>query len=64
MREEWTGFNGGAWEKEVNVRDFIQKNYTHMMVMRVSWQDLHRTQRIYGIRCLISRNWREKEAEL
>lgn len=28
MREEWTGFNGGAWEKEVNVRDFIQKNYT------------------------------------
>lgn len=28
MREEWTGFNGGAWEKEINVRDFIQKNYT------------------------------------
>ena len=28
MRQEWTGFNGGAWEKEVNVRDFIQKNYT------------------------------------
>ena len=28
MREQWTGFNGGAWQKEVNVRDFIQKNYT------------------------------------
>ncbi len=28
MREEWTGFVGGAWQKEVNVRDFIQKNYT------------------------------------
>ena len=28
MREEWTGFTSGAWEKEVNVRDFIQKNYT------------------------------------
>ncbi len=28
MRQEWTGFNGGAWQKEVNVRDFIQKNYT------------------------------------
>ncbi len=28
MREEWTGFVGGAWEKEINVRDFIQKNYT------------------------------------
>ncbi len=28
MRTEWEGFNGGAWQKEVNVRDFIQKNYT------------------------------------
>lgn len=28
MREEWRGFKGGSWEKEVNVRDFIQKNYT------------------------------------
>ena len=28
MREEWTGFNGGIWQQEVNVRDFIQKNYT------------------------------------
>lgn len=28
MREEWNGFTGGAWEKEINVRDFIQKNYT------------------------------------
>ena len=24
----WTGFNGGAWQDEINVRDFIQKNYT------------------------------------
>ncbi len=28
MRPEWTGFVGGKWENEVNVRDFIQKNYT------------------------------------
>lgn len=28
MKSEWTGFTGGQWEKEVNVRDFIQKNYT------------------------------------
>ncbi|MDE6312607.1 MAG: formate C-acetyltransferase [Lachnospiraceae bacterium] len=27
MRPEWKDFVGGAWEKEVNVRDFIQKNY-------------------------------------
>ena len=28
MRQEWTGFVKGIWEKEINVRDFIQKNYT------------------------------------
>ena len=28
MRSEWAGFNRGVWEKEINVRDFIQKNYT------------------------------------
>ena len=24
----WNGFNTGEWEQEINVRDFIQKNYT------------------------------------
>jgi len=24
----WRGFNGGLWQKEINVRDFIQQNYT------------------------------------
>ena len=24
----WHGFTGGAWQYEINVRDFIQKNYT------------------------------------
>ena len=28
MVNEWRGFQGGAWEREVNVRDFIQRNYT------------------------------------
>lgn len=28
MREEWKDFVGGLWEKEINVRDFIQRNYT------------------------------------
>ena len=23
----WMGFNGGAWQSEINVRDFIQQNY-------------------------------------
>ena len=26
--KEWNKFNTGAWEHEINVRDFIQKNYT------------------------------------
>ena len=25
--ENWNGFVGGAWQEEINVRDFIQKNY-------------------------------------
>ena len=28
MREEWRGFKGGHWLRDVNVRDFIQENYT------------------------------------
>ena len=28
MQTEWRSFQGGAWETEVNVRDFIQRNYT------------------------------------
>ena len=28
MRSEWNDFNSGVWTKEINVRDFIQKNYT------------------------------------
>ena len=24
----WNTFNGGAWQNEINVRDFIQQNYT------------------------------------
>ena len=26
--KEWAGFEGRIWKLEVNVRDFIQKNYT------------------------------------
>ncbi len=28
MVQEWRGFAKGAWQKEINVRDFIQRNYT------------------------------------
>ena len=26
--KNWIGFNGGVWQDEINVRDFIQSNYT------------------------------------
>jgi len=26
--KSWNGFEGGVWQEEVNVRDFIQRNYT------------------------------------
>ncbi|HCS93690.1 MAG TPA: formate C-acetyltransferase [Bavariicoccus seileri] len=26
--EAWNGFKGDVWQKEINVRDFIQRNYT------------------------------------
>ncbi|MCT4663414.1 MAG: formate C-acetyltransferase [Tissierellales bacterium] len=28
MYKEWTGFANGKWQNEINVRDFIQKNYS------------------------------------
>ena len=28
LREEWNGFTGGHWVDDINVRDFIQRNYT------------------------------------
>src|SRR5687767_15288591 len=27
-RKPWKGFTPGLWQKEINVRDFIQQNYT------------------------------------
>ena len=28
LRSEWEGFKANHWQDDVNVRDFIQKNYT------------------------------------
>ena len=27
IHKNWDGFTGGKWQEEINVRDFIQKNY-------------------------------------
>src|SRR5690554_2711245 len=29
MAKQWTGFKPGKWQEEINVRDFIQTNYTY-----------------------------------
>ena len=29
--ENWKGFNGGIWQDEINVRDFIQTNYSEYL---------------------------------
>ncbi len=50
MREEWTSFKGGIWEKEINVRDFIQKNYTPYEGDHPSLQTLQKIQKICGHR--------------
>lgn len=28
IKTEWRGFKGNMWQSEVNLRDFIQNNYT------------------------------------
>ena len=29
--DNWKGFNGGEWQEQINVRDFIQTNYTEYL---------------------------------
>ncbi len=31
MRQEWRGFSGTRWTEEIDVREFIQKNYTEYL---------------------------------
>ena len=62
LKTEWNGFNSGVWEREVNVRDFIQKNYTPYDGDDTFLVRQHRTQKIYGNRFWIYRNRKEKLA--
>ncbi len=34
--KEWDGFEGRLWKEEINVRQFIQDNYTPYDGMRIS----------------------------
>jgi pyruvate-formate lyase len=33
----WHGFRTGPWQKEINVRDFIQQNTNRTTGIRLSW---------------------------
>lgn len=50
MREEWNGFKGKLWQEEINVRDFIQQNYTPYDETTPSWQAPPRIPWISGLR--------------
>ena len=46
--KEWDGFEGRLWKEEINVRQFIQDNTHHMMVTRISLQNLQRLPISFG----------------
>ena len=41
LRDEWNGFTGGHWVDDINVRDFIQRNYTEYTVADLTNDGLH-----------------------
>jgi len=45
MRPEWKDFVGGLWEKEVNVRDFIQKNHIFIFIIGGMYKNETRMER-------------------
>ena len=44
----WSGFAGRKWKEDVDVRDFIQKNYERTTVMSAFWQTRQKRQKSYG----------------
>ena len=40
LRDEWQGFSAGHWTDDVNVRDFIQRNYTQYEYQYQANQDI------------------------
>ena len=52
--DAWDGFQAGKWNKEVNLRDFIQLNYTPYDGDDSSWLVLLKTQKIYGTKLWIN----------
>ena len=47
FKEEWRSFKEGAWQEEINVRDFIQKNYTPYEGNEDFWLEVQKEQGHY-----------------
>ncbi|EJA2125550.1 hypothetical protein MWP82_001714 [Escherichia coli] len=41
--DAWLGFKGTDWKNEINVRDFIQHNYTPYMYRTLSGKRINNT---------------------
>lgn len=58
MAEAWRGFvKDGHWDVDVNVRDFIQRNYTQYDGDESFWKALQRQPTSFGADC---RNYRKR----
>ncbi len=44
----WAGFKPGLWQREINVRDFIQQNYEPFEGTTLSWRLQRSAQKSYG----------------
>ena len=44
--ENWNGFKEGVWQNEINVRDFIQKNYTDSITQLKKLLGTNRTEKV------------------
>ena len=49
MKIEWRGFKGNQWQSEVNLRDFVQNNYTSYDGDESFWQNLLRLPTPFGV---------------
>ena len=58
--EQWDGFTGRLWKEGIDVRDFIQNNYTPYDGDENSWRDQQRLQTVCGANY---RNSRKKSVQ-
>ena len=58
--EQWAGFKGKEWVNSVDVRSFIQENYTPYEETNLSWKDQQKQQIFCGVNF---RNFRKRSVQ-